>query len=401
MSSTIVDIIREHVLQTLAQQGTIPFQITRRQYDAATASVAECLESTSRNRDASPRDIQRETTMLALQAIPRAIAGASKQLESIPTQDTHKGTSDAPPEEKEASIDNLVQQEMARRLEQDASLGVTPPPSDSHTPPPPQHHPAGYTPDPPVYNHGAPTSPTAASPTHIPTYNQHPASQQPPIAPHTMTPPPITTYPPVPPHPTTSTQPASHGLEHTMNQPTTIRTVRTVSVTYNPDEVYPVRIQYTPDNNTRYIQVDRILMPQSIRDTSSPFMICSLNGNDIYTFQSHNHPAILKPSPHTIQRHPDENYTITFRNPDGDYVNTELTGISITKDNKIHVPATQGVHGVRIKLRGKNEYSDRVYTDGAAYTPSGSSDEPPDQIESAICTFHSPWAITVFITEYH
>lgn len=381
MSSKIVEIIREYVLQTLAQQGSIPYRITQTQFRAATDSVIQCLESASRNRDASPRVIQREATLLALQTIPRAIAEVSVQLDNGPSPPP-TGSADTQPAEDETPIDDLVQRELARRQEQDAAMGVTPPTQpasdtrDQDTPAPISTPMDMSTPLPP---HPAiqPASTDALGP-HIPPSHQD-------------TQPTSTSY--------VSSQPATQ-----VNHPT----YHTIAIPHNPEETSPIRIRYTPSQTQRITQIDRVIMPLWVRGDDIPFIVCSVMGTDVFLFPSLTDPRILIPRPHQLPSTPPttEEMVFTFRTPDGELIDTngERAGmIHIQKSETtpgvlVNTRIRNTLSGVRIKFKDDAEYRERVYpyTDaGFIHVPLPENEAP---IESALGNLRSPWAISMFLT---
>ena len=396
MSSKVVEIIREYVLQTLAQQGSIPYRITQKQFRAATDSVVQCLESASMNRDASPRVVQREATMLALQSIPRAIADASVQLDDGPSPPP-TGSADTQPAEDETSIDDLVQRELARRQEQDAAMGVTPPTQPaSENPPNTREQDTSYS-LPPME---MPILPSPQPASQLDTLPPQPASQ--PEAPPQQKdmPPPPRLVRQAPSRSLLGSQPASQ--HHTTPS-------HTVAIPHNPEESSPIRIRYTPSQPVT--QMDRVVMPIWVRGEDTPFVVCSVAGTDIYLFPAAYDPRILIPRPHSIPAHSTSSEMMfTFRTPDGELIGTDFTRtdtIEISSNTVQYIDESQSTQsgilkslsGIRVKFRDDDEYRQRVYpvddTGLKVVVPSPENEAP---IESAIGNLRSPWAISVFIT---
>ena len=389
MSSKVVEIIREYVLQTLAQQGSIPFRITQTQYRAATESVIQCLESASSNRDATPRVIQREATLLALQTIPRAIAEASTQLDDGPSPPP-TGPPDSNPAEDETSIDDLVQRELARRQEQDAAMGVIPPVQpDSNTPP---------------NTRELDTPAPIPTPMDMSTFPTQPASI--PLQDNLSN---TTPLPRRDIRPTPTNQPTNQPTSQPATQSNNTIT-HTIAIPHNPEETSPIRIRYTPSQpDGQPIQVDRVIMPIWVRGEDSPFIVCSVMGVDIYLFPSSMDPRILIPRPHQLPpNHPSGDMVFTFHKPDGELIDTngERTGmINIQKSDAmtgvfVNARIRHTLSGVRIKFKDDDEYRERVYpftddTSGLIRVPLPENEAP---IESALGHLRSPWAISLFLT---
>lgn len=391
MSSKVVEIIREYVLQTLAQQGSIPYRITQTQFRAATDSVIQCLESASRNRDASPRVVQREATMLALQTIPRAIADASVQLDDGPSPPP-TGSADTQPAEDETSIDDLVQRELARRQEQDAAMGVTPPTQPaSEAPPNTREQDTSYSLPPREMPILSPPQPASQPAVHLPS---QPEMDVPPprLARQSSSLSPL------------STQPVSHPASQPHPTPT-----HTVAIPHNPEEASPIRIRYTPSQPVT--QMDRVVMPIWVRGEDTPFVICSVAGTDIYLFPAAYDPRILLPRPHRFPEHTSSNELVfTFRTPDGELIGTDFSRteyIQVTPNTVQYIDnpysyqtgILKSLSGVRVKFRDDDEYRQRVYTvddtEMKIVVPPPENEAP---VESAIGNLRSPWAISIFMT---
>ena len=400
MASKVVEIIREYVLQTLAQQGSIPFRITQAQFRAATDSVVECLDSASTNRDASPRVIQREATLLALQTIPRAIAEASKQLDDVPSPPP-TGPPDTDPVDNETSIEDLVQKELARRKEQDSDMGVTPPTqTDNHLSLQTQEHTSIISETQPTHTSTPQlpdTHPAVPPSRYIPTDNT--VQQSPPSYVSTQ----IDNQPANQP----ASQPINRPVSQPANQPNNTPSY-TVAVPHNPDETSPIRIRYTPSQPQRTIRVDRVIMPVWVRGEDTPFVVCSVMGTDIFLFPSSSDSHILLPRPHQLPVNSTMNEMIfTFRTPDGELIGTDFERTNLITINSSSDPGVvvspsirNTLSGVRIKFKDEEEYGQRVYpfhktSQDVIEVPLPENEAP---IESALGNLRSPWAVSLFLT---
>jgi hypothetical protein len=66
MEDRLIEIITKSVLNRLAENGDIPYELTQTQYSASLQAVNYCYENSSKNTDKSQQEIQRETTIMSL-----------------------------------------------------------------------------------------------------------------------------------------------------------------------------------------------------------------------------------------------------------------------------------------------------------------------------------------------